>query len=150
MTEPRTDRDAAHAPADKSAEPVRYPRNHVLGVVDSPEQLGAAMTALRDAGFLESEIDVVHGQAAADALDASTGHSGLTDFAMRLAERIGVSNDEMDVKRRYEHALRDGGTIVFVLTPTDERKELAARVLHESGGHLINYMGRFSWEAMHR
>jgi len=149
MTEPRTDRDAAQTSAGKSAELVRYPENHLLGVVDAPEQLSTTLAALTDAGFRDSEVSVACGTAAADALDASTGRTGLANLAIRIAERIGIANDEMAVKDRYEQALRDGRFVVSVLAPTDERRELAATVLHDHSGHFINHLGRRTIEVLY-
>jgi hypothetical protein len=149
MTEPRNDQDAATRPAGQAAEPVLYPENHVLGVLDTPEEVSAAVTALADAGFRSSEVSVASGRAAADALHASTGRTGLANLAIRIAERIGIENDEMLVKERYERALREGEFVVAVLAPTDERKALAAEVLRGHGGHFINFLGRRTMTALH-
>jgi len=150
MTEPRTDRDAATTSTGQSAEPIRYPENHVVGIVDAPEQLDAVATALRGAGFRDSEIDVACGPAAADELAATTGRSGLAHVAIRIAERLGVSDDEMEVKHRYEQALRDGQLVVSVVAPTAERKTLAAQILRDNGGHFVNFLGRFTIESLLR
>ena len=149
MTEPRTDRDAAQKSTGQSAEPIRYPEDHLLGIVDAPEQVSAAVAALADAGFRTSEISVASGKAAADALEASTGRTGLANLAIRIAERIGIANDEMAMKDRYEQALRTGGFVVSILAPTDERRALAAQVLRDQGGHFINYLGRRTIEAIY-
>jgi hypothetical protein len=150
MTEPRTDRDATPKSAGQSAERVIYPTNHVVAVVDTPEQLTAAVTALTGAGFLESEVEVGSGRALADAVGASTGRTGLANLAIRVAERLGAADDEMMVKDQYEQALRDRRFVVSVLAPTDERKALAAQLLRDHGGHFINFLGRFSIEPMRR
>ena len=150
MTDPRTDRDAEPKAAGLHAGPVQYPENHVLGILDTPEQVRAARTALTAAGFRESEIEVSRGPGAADNLHASTGRTGLAGLAIRLAQSVGLADDEMEVKDRYEQALRDGGTVVVVLAPTDERKVAAAQVLAEQGGHFINFLGRRTIENIYR
>jgi len=149
MTEPRANRDAAQDAAASPSKPLRYPADHVLGVVDTPDQLMSTVAALRDARFLDSEIDVARGEAAADALAATTGRTGLADLAIRVAARLGASNDEMAMKERYEQALREGEFVVSVFAPTDERTDLAAQTLREHGGHFINRMGRFTIEPIH-
>ena len=149
MTEPRMDRDATTRSAGQSAEPIHYPTNHVVGVVDTPEQLSSAATALTSAGFRDSEIDISCGQTAADDLAATTGRTGLANVAIRIAERLGIADDEMEMKNRYEQALRSGRFVVSVLTPTDERKALAAGILRDHGGRFINFLGRLSIEAIH-
>lgn len=149
MTEPRIDRDTAQASVGRAAEPMLYPENHVLGVVDSLEQLAAATAALTSAGFRQSEVTVTSGQAAADALHSTSGRTGLANLAIRIAERLGIADDEMEVKQRYEQAFRDGKFVVSVLAPTDERRNLAGQILREHGSHFINFLGRRTIQFMH-
>ena len=102
------------------------------------------------AGFPESEVDFACGAAAGDALDASLGRSGLAGVAVRVAEWLGISDSEMEMKDRYERALRDGRCVVAVLAPDDERKAAAARIVHEHGGQFVNYLGRLAIEVLYR
>lgn len=150
MTEPRTDRDPTRQPERQPAEPIRYPTNHVVAIVDGPVELRSVYSALTDAGFLHSEISASSGRAAAEALDASTGRTGLAGLAVRIAERLGVADGEMEMKDRYEQALREGRYVVSVLAPTEERKQLAARVLRDHGAHWVNFLGRFTIETLQR
>lgn len=149
MSEPRTDSGATSRSVSPAAEPPRYPENHVLGVLDTPDQVRSAVNALAEEGFLSSELDISCGKAAADAIDATSGRSGLSGLAIRVAEWLGIENDEMAVKERYEQALRDGHFVVSAAAQTDERKELAARILWEHGGHFINFLGRYTMMRMH-
>jgi hypothetical protein len=130
--------------------PVSYPTNHVVGVVARPDDASAAWGALTSSGFLQSEVTVTSGPAAADALRASTGRTGLAHLAIRIAERFGVNDEEMEAKASYEQALRDGKLVVGVLAPTDERKELAARILREHGARPINFLGKLTIEPLER
>ncbi|MFL5575137.1 MAG: hypothetical protein ACJ79S_04085, partial [Gemmatimonadaceae bacterium] len=91
---------------------------------------------------------VSSGQAAAEALEESPGRAGLTGLLVRIAERFGVADGEMAMKDRYEQALREGRFVVSVLAPTEERKDLAARILRDRGAHWINFLGRFTIETM--
>jgi hypothetical protein len=93
--------DATTQPTAKSHEAIRYPTNHLLAVVDTREQAMAAITALTSGGFLDSEIQFGTGAANADQLDATTGRSGLTGMLIRLAERVGITDEEMETKDRY-------------------------------------------------
>ncbi len=152
MTEPRSDREPARAPAGRHADPhveaVRYPENHVVGIVDTPEQAAAAFHALTDGGFLESEITLACGVEAADRLQASSGRSGLIGRVLQVADRLGVRDEELETKHEYEQALRDGSITFVVLAPTEERKQRAADILREHGGHFINFMGRYTIEQL--
>lgn len=150
MSEARSDRDAAQESMLPRSESARYPTNHVVAIVDEADQIMAASRELKEGGFLDSEIEVVCGPEAADVLHANTGHSGLAHLAIRLAQRIGVADDEMVMKDQYEQALRDGRFVVLVLAPSEERKTKAGQILREHGAHFVNFLGRFSIEALHR
>lgn len=148
MSETRSSRGADQTSAEKPADPTRYPTNHVVAIVDTPEQVTNATVALVAAGLPESGIAVGCGAALADAIHASTGRKGLTNLAIRIAERLGLEDDEMEVKHRYEQALRDGRLIVSVPAETDYDKQRAAVALRENGASFINFLGRFTIEAM--
>lgn len=139
---------AAKHPGQGDEEAVRYPENRVVGILDTVDELTATIDALTTGGFLPSEVEVLCGQAAARRLHENTGRTGLANIAMRLAAGLGLADDEMAVKDHYEHALRDGHFLVAVLAQTDERKDLAARILHEHGARFVNFLGRFTIEAM--
>jgi hypothetical protein len=121
-----------------------------VGILDTPEQVESAVSALLTGGYLDYEINVACGQVKADALNATTGRTGLAHVAIRVAERLGLSTDERDTKERYEEALRDNQFVVAVLAPSAERKERATRMLKDNGGRFINYMGRFTIESLRR
>lgn len=140
MTEP------THDTASNVTENIRYPTNHVVGVVTSDE-VGPVVDGLTDAGFAVSEIVIGCGAAAADNLKASTGHTGLTDLVVRIADRLGVRDEEMAIKDQYEKELRHGHVVVSVPAADVGQKKLAADVMREHGGHFINYLGRFTIES---
>jgi hypothetical protein len=144
MTSPRAPRDFASDAAGDTPPLPRYPVNHVLAVIDTPAQLRAALDALESGGFTTSDIGVRCGEAMADALAAGSGRTGLSDLVMRFSEWIGLTNDEMAVKNRYEAALRDGQFIVSVAAETDERRDDAARLVREHGAHFVNFLGQYT------
>jgi hypothetical protein len=125
---------------------VRYPTNQVIGILDSPKQTASAIDALVNGGFLESEVKLGRGSEEADRIEAGTGRRGFQDWFIRFSESFGLKNVEAEIKDRYEQALRDGATVVAVMAPTEERKDLAASILKECGGHFINFCGSLSVE----
>lgn len=141
---PEEHRVTTDPPAGKADEHTRYPLNHVVAVLDTQAQTMAVVEALRGGGFLESEINVITGAAAADTLDDSTGRTGLTGLVSRIADKIGIENIEMERKTQYENAMRDGKFVVAVLAPSDERKERATQILREHGAHTANYFRKFT------
>jgi hypothetical protein len=54
MSSPNAQHETDPASAGRASEPVRYPTNHVLAIIDGPEQLRAAITVLTsDGAFVE-------------------------------------------------------------------------------------------------
>jgi hypothetical protein len=148
MAKPRNHEPAARP--DRSDVPIQYSEGRIIGIIDTVDQLRPAIEALTNNGFLRSEIEVLYGEAAADRLDATTGRTGLADLAMRLVAALGMPDDETIMKEHYEQALRQGHFLVLVLTPTEERKALATRVLAQYGGRFVNFLGRFTIERLVR
>ena len=145
MPNPQPDEKKTQDATNQSSDPEEYPVDYLLGVMDTPAQVKCAIDAL-SGPFLESEIEVSCGQAAAQRLRESTGRTGLLDKIIRVGQSLGLTNDEMEVKGAYEKALRDGHVVVRVHAPTDDRKQLAVRALRDCGGHFINYFGKFTRE----
>ena len=138
--------DATTEPRQSGHEQVRYPTNHVLAVLDTREQATDAVAALASGGYLESEIQINTGAATADDVSASPGRGGLAGILIRLAERMGVTDEELETKHRYERALRDNRFVVAVAAPTEERKDRAAKILREHGAHTVTFFGKATIE----
>ena len=133
----------------ESHEPAgQYPVNHVVGVIDTSAETRAAVEALTEGGFLASEVHVACGSDAADALRATTGRTGLANVAIRIAQRLGVANNEMEGKPAYEKALAEGRFVLAVDAPTDTRRELATSLLREHNAHAVAFLGRYSIEKL--
>jgi hypothetical protein len=126
-------------------ESIPYPTNHVVGIIAraSADKLVAALHA---AGFRDNEVQVQSGEETADQLAASSGHSGVLGAVLRIADRLGIREDELEEKHRYEDALREGDSVVLALAPTPERKEIAGQLMNDHGAHFINFLGRFTSE----
>lgn len=131
-----------------SSEPVRYPTNHVVAVLDTVEQVAALLSDLQANGFDDPDVRVHCGKDRAEALDASTGRRGLANLAIRFAEMVGLENVEMERKELYESAMSDGRFVVLVAAPTDERKDLATATLAKHRAHTVSFFGRFTIESI--
>lgn len=138
--------DATAEPSQGTHEPIRYPSNHVLAVIDTRDQATAVAAALTAGGFLDSEIDVGTGAARADELDATTGRSGLAGMLISLAERLGLTDEEMETKNLYERAMRDDRFVVLVAAATDDRKDRATQILRDHGAHTVAFLGKHTIE----
>ena len=133
---------------EHSLEPIRYPRQNVVAIIDTPQQVEDAVNELTAGGFLESEIGIGSGADLADRMRETTGRSGFTAMAMRFSEALGVPNDESEMKGEYEQAMRNGRFVVAVLAPTSERKQRALDILSSHGAHDAVYFGRFLIEKL--
>lgn len=142
--------DHHHDPSEstdaRAHEPVRYPTNHLLGIVETREQATSLVAALESGGFLESEVEFKTGISDADDLRASPGRTGLVGLLLRAAEHIGVADEELETKQRYEQAMRDNRFVVAVAAPTDERKERATQLFRAHGAYSIAFLGKHTIE----
>ncbi len=137
-------------PDTTERKPFEYPTNRIVAILKTEAQAGCAVEALLRGSFLESEIRLGRGPEDAEYLEQSTGRGGVRDWILRWLEGAGLTNIEIEVKDRYERALREGGTVISVLAVTEDRKDQAAEVLAQCGGHYINYFGRLSVELIAR
>lgn len=145
MTDVRNGHEAGHEGERRGA----YPTNHVIGEIDEREQVERAVETLRNSGFLDSEIHVLAGEAAAAALEAWSGRKGwYINLLIRVKDLLGLPDDEMYLRDRYEQSLRAGRFVLLIDTPSEDRKDLAARILREHDGHAITFMGRFAIEKL--
>jgi hypothetical protein len=150
VAESDSGRESVRHGDDDELQAVQYPTHHVLAILDTPDQTSCAVDALVNGGFLESEVHVGHGLEQANRLEAGTGRRGFQDWFIRLFQSVGLRNAEIELKDHYEQALRDGKTVVAVLTPTDERKDLAIRLIRDCGGRFVNFYGRLNVERISR
>jgi hypothetical protein len=133
-------------PDTPERKPFEYPTNRLVGILETEAQTNCAVDALVRGGFLESDIRLGRGPEDAAHLEGATGRRGFRDWLLRVFESAGVTNIEIEVKDRYEQALRDGYTVLGVPAPTEERKDRAAEILRGCGGSFINFFGRLSVE----
>lgn len=146
MSDPRSDPGGFGISTAPTDEQLRYPIDNLIAVVDTRAQLLETARELAESGFLASEIGALTGPAAADAIDASTGRGGIARVLIRLAEWTGLTNHEIEIKDRYEQALREHRFVIGVLAPTDERKRIAERILTANRARFIHYFNRFTIE----
>lgn len=145
MSSDPQDRDTSPL-STSNDEPIAYPVNDVLAVLDTRDELAAAILELTAEGVRDSEVQVTCGSEQADALRDSTGRGGLAGLAIRIADQLGIQNPEMETKAKYEQAMRDGRYVLRVPAPTDEHKARVVEVLNRHGAHGVGYFTRFTIE----
>jgi len=117
--------------------------HHVVAIIDTATEIGCAVDGLIHGGFRESEVELTRGTEEA-------APPGVAELLNSLAQGLGHRHAGAEMRQRYEDALRDGSAVLAVLAPTDERKKLAAWILHECGAHFINFFGPSSIERIAR
>jgi hypothetical protein len=117
--------------------------SHVLAIIDTATEIGCAVDALVHAGFLEAEVELTRGT-------EEPGPRGVADLLSRLAQGLGQRHAGAEMRERYEEALGDGSAVLAVLARTEQRKKVAAGILHECGAHFINFFGPSSIERIAR
>ena len=137
--EPRT------AVNEELESPPLFPWDSVVGVVDSADAVDAAVCDLVDAGFPESGIHVLAGEAGERLIDRSGSKHGVL---RRVARRLQSLGEESQHTSRHIDALRAGGFVVIVPTKDDDRIERVDQVLKNHGGHFINYYTRMTTRAL--
>jgi len=118
---------------------LRYPTRKVVGVVDTSDDLEAALSALAAAGLAPESIQVFSGDDGIRCIDSDGYHHGLLGRLTRIFQAVGEEYEHM---RRYEEELRAGHYLVAVSVSDDEvERERVAAILSEHGGHFVDYYG---------
>lgn len=119
--------------------------NRVVGTVADAVKAHAAVDALLQAGFGQSDIDVLHGDEDVRRLD-STGvaHGFLAQFRRTVIETF-----ELEEFKHLTHHIEDvraGRYVIMVLTKRRVQRNTAADVLHRFGAEYVGFYGRWAWE----
>jgi hypothetical protein len=127
---------------------VKYPRGRLYAVLDDPGAASRAVDALVAAGIEASRVEVLRGDVAADTLDGTGVRHGIR-ARLRRAVEFTLMDQAPDLAW-YEAAIRDGRSVIAVRVSEEAAVRAAVEVLRGSGGHFINYYGRFATEEFER
>jgi hypothetical protein len=134
---------------------IAYPTNRVVGTLSDAANARAAIEALLRAGFAQHDIDVLHSE---DDLHRppppGAENSFLAQFQKTVVKKLVGEyrhlrlGEEYDHLRRYIDDVRAGRSVVMVLAKKREKREAAADILGKYGAELIEFYGRWSWQAL--
>lgn len=127
---------------------IGYPTDHMLAAFRDPGDAAAAAAALRAAGLHDRDISILRGEEGARRLDGTGSRNGLAARAQRLMSFTLM--DQMPDLAWYEAAVRGGGAVVMVRVRGDEQRAASLAALQATGGHFLNYYGRFATEEVSR
>jgi hypothetical protein len=123
-------------------------RGRLLAVVDSPDALETVTRALGEIDVDAAAIEVFTGDEGAAAFDSSGGRHGPLARLLRTVQFTLM--DQMPDFAYYEVAARQGRSVVSVKPRNEAEMRRIVEVLRASGGHFINYFGRFTTEEFER
>jgi uncharacterized protein (UPF0261 family) len=136
---PPSERQVREEPTDRRL----FPYNSVVGVIDDPSDLEAAVEGLVASGFAESDVNVLCGERGVRQIDAKGKRKGLLARLFRTVDALGAEREHTE---HHVAELEAGHFIVVVDSPDDAAKLRARDGLAAHGGHFINYYSRFSAE----
>jgi hypothetical protein len=120
-----------------------FPYQTVVGVVDDPADLEAAVQELVSSGFVESEVHVLCGTSGIQQIDAKGKRKGLLARLFRVVDALG---EEREHTARHVQELESGHFIVVTEARDEATKARARDALAAHRGHFINYYSRWSTE----
>ena len=125
---------------------IGYPVDRMLAAFPDAAAAAEAATAIRGLGIVDRDITVLRGEEGADRLDGSGAANGIAARVRRILDFTMM--DQLVDFAHYEQAVRAGGAVVMVKVRGDARKSAVAAALQASGGHFLNYYGRFATEEL--
>ena len=118
-----------------------YPKYTMLAIADDRATAERAAQALRDAGFAEGDITVLHGREAWEEIQRQEDERNIFErFFDNVQELDG--DEGRDSPQDYLTALEEGRSNILVRTRDDQSRHRAYEALKVAGAHTISYLGR--------
>jgi hypothetical protein len=120
-----------------------FPRKHVVSVIDSLPNAEKAVQALREAGYDEKGIYLIHGQDFVEGLkETQQSASGLA----KLIHGFQATTDEGFAGDMYLKEAEQGHEVLAVYAPKAEEANRIRDVIIRYNAHLIKYFGEWAVE----
>jgi hypothetical protein len=112
----------------------RYPMFRVVAILDSAEEVQAALDALEHDGVEVSKVNLLTGKGGARALDPSGRAHGWGARLLRLFQRGAYEGEAMEA---HERALEEGRNVIFVPVQGNEESDRVVSILRAAGGYYV-------------
>lgn len=119
-----------------------FPRNAVVGVLDTATQVLPALGDLYAAGFAEGDVHVIAGAHAVVAMDPDGSRSGLDGRLTRMTQAL--FGMEMEHTERHVEEVNAGHYLLLIPSRDDATTERIGGILAAHGGHFVNYYSRWT------
>ena len=120
-----------------------YPANKVIGILNTRDDLHAAVTELNNNGFEEEQVQVLCGETGAERLDTTGERHGFLARLYRFVEKLGVESKHLS---EYKSELLDGRFLVAIDVRDEDERARVVGILKAHGGHRINFYGKWTIE----
>jgi hypothetical protein len=125
----------------------RQKKKHVLGVVNTTDQVDGLIDDLHKTRVPDSDIEILRGEGDTEALDIGEGSEGIVAKIERAAETF---SEEHELDEIYQRELEAGRLVIGVPVTDALDKSSAQRLLEKHGGRFINYYGSWAVEELKR
>ena len=126
---------------------ISYPRNKVIGIIDTPEDAQAALHDLRAAGFPASQIRVLTGQEGAHRIDVRGDQHGPLAHIVRSTQKL-LGDYELADATRYEKEMLGGHFVIGVTAHHSDERDKVLQILRSHTGHYINFYSPWTIEEL--
>ena len=124
------------------------PYKKVIGIIDDPADVEAAIRDLRAAGFAADEIEILVGKEGAQRVDVTAEGQEALVHTLPATQKLRHYFDAPGIVRQIEEVLQGGRYCVAVPAGESEGRERAREILKSHGGHFINFYGPLVAESL--
>ena len=127
---------------DPDSDTLAFPDDTLVGIIDDPDAVEAAVGDLANSGVPEGEIQVLCCEDGARRLDPTGKRHGGLERLRRIVQNFG--DEDREHVRRQADEMRAGRFLVTAPAEGREERDRLAGILKERGGRFINHYTSWS------
>ena len=124
-------------------QPLTYPSNRVVGIVEDVDSLDDVRQALSDVAIDDDQIEVWSGQTTAERIDPDDPSGPVEGVVRTVQKALGEETLRLE---RLASAIEAGHHVVAVSVPEDDKdtRHAVGNALHEAGATGVAYYGTWA------